>query len=142
MRNVIVFDDLMSTAVKDPRINDLFTEGSHHRNVTVIALNQHMYFGKDPTEGKLSLPGPVQESDRSTTHRDVRKTDVPRTGSRLFTEIRRSHEGSLLIPGRGSEIPEWRRLCTDVLIFIGRNVTQLRCTRMHRHNTDKQTICS
>ena len=50
IRNVIVLNDLMSTAAKDPRINDLFTDGSHHRNLTVIALNQNMYFGKDPTQ--------------------------------------------------------------------------------------------
>jgi hypothetical protein len=36
IRNVIVLDDLMSTAAKDSRINDLFTEGSHHRNVLLI----------------------------------------------------------------------------------------------------------
>jgi hypothetical protein len=30
IRNVIVLDDLMSTAAKDPRINDLFIEGSDH----------------------------------------------------------------------------------------------------------------
>jgi hypothetical protein len=39
IRNAIVSDDLMSIASKEPRINDLFTEGSHHRNLTVIALN-------------------------------------------------------------------------------------------------------
>ena len=50
IRNVIVLDDLMSTTTKDPRINDLFTEGSHHQNLTVISLNQNLYFGKDPTQ--------------------------------------------------------------------------------------------
>jgi len=50
IRNVIVLDDLMSTTTKDPRINDLFTEGSHHRNLTLISLNQNLYFGKDPTQ--------------------------------------------------------------------------------------------
>ena len=50
IRNMIILDDLMSIAAKDPRINDLFTEGGHHRNLTVIALNQNMYFGKDPTQ--------------------------------------------------------------------------------------------
>ena len=50
IRNVIVLDDLMSIAAKNSRINDFFTEGSHHRNLTVIALNQNMYFGKDPTQ--------------------------------------------------------------------------------------------
>jgi hypothetical protein len=41
MLNVVVLDDLMSTAAKDPRINDLFTEESHHRNLSVIALNHN-----------------------------------------------------------------------------------------------------
>ena len=47
IRNVIVLDDLMSTAAKDPRINDLFTEGSHHRNLSAVTLNQNLFFGKD-----------------------------------------------------------------------------------------------
>ena len=50
IRSVIVLDDLMSTAAKDRRIKNLFTEGSHHRSLSVIALNQNMYFGKDPTQ--------------------------------------------------------------------------------------------
>ena len=45
----------------------------------------------------MSLPGPVQESDRSTTHHDARKTDLPRMGQRLFTDIRRSHKGTLVV---------------------------------------------
>lgn len=35
MRNVIVPNDLMSA-------KDLFTEGSHHKNVSVIAINQNL----------------------------------------------------------------------------------------------------
>ena len=50
VRNMIVLDDLMSTAARDSRINDLFTEGSHHRNLSVVAVNQNLYFGKDPTQ--------------------------------------------------------------------------------------------
>lgn len=46
-KNMIIWDDLMSTSAKDPRINDLFTEGSHHRNLLVVVLNQN--FEKDPT---------------------------------------------------------------------------------------------
>ena len=49
IRNLIVLDDLMSMTAKDSRINDLFTEGSHHRNLSVIVLNQNLYFSKDPT---------------------------------------------------------------------------------------------
>ena len=50
VRNMIVLDYLMSTVVKDPRITDLFTEGSHHRNLSVVVLNQNLYFSKDPTQ--------------------------------------------------------------------------------------------
>ena len=48
--NLIVLDDLMTTASKDRRVTDLFTEGSHHRNLSVISLNQNLYYSKDPTQ--------------------------------------------------------------------------------------------
>ena len=50
MRNLVILDDLMTSSAKDPRMNELFTEGSHHRNLSVIALNQNLYFNKDPTQ--------------------------------------------------------------------------------------------
>jgi hypothetical protein len=50
IRNLIVLDDMASEAAKDQRVTDLFTEGSHHRNLSVIALNQNLYFSKDPTQ--------------------------------------------------------------------------------------------
>ena len=37
IQNLIVIDDLMSEASNDKRICDLFTKGSHHRNLTVQA---------------------------------------------------------------------------------------------------------
>jgi hypothetical protein len=52
VRNMIVLDDLMATAAKDPRVTDLFTEGSHHRNLSVIVLDQNLYYNKDPTQGR------------------------------------------------------------------------------------------
>jgi hypothetical protein len=54
VRNLIVLDDLMSVASKDSRITDLFTEGSHHRNLSVLCLNQNLYFSKDPTQRRNS----------------------------------------------------------------------------------------
>jgi len=48
--NNLILDDLMSTASKDPRVNELFTEGSHHRNLSVIAINQNLYYSKGPTQ--------------------------------------------------------------------------------------------
>ena len=52
--NLIILDDLMSTAGKNPIVTELFTEGSHHRNLSVIAINQNLYFSKDPTQRRNS----------------------------------------------------------------------------------------
>lgn len=40
---IIILDDLMSQAVKDPYTENLFTTISHHLNVTVIYLAQNVY---------------------------------------------------------------------------------------------------
>ena len=48
IQNLIVIDDLMSEASNDKRICDLFTKGSHHRNLSVICLVQNLYYqGKE-----------------------------------------------------------------------------------------------
>ena len=51
-RNLIVFDDQMIDAGKDQRIVNLFTRGSHHRNLSVIYIVQNVFHqGK----GSISL---------------------------------------------------------------------------------------
>ena len=50
VRNLVVIDDLASACSKDNRVSELFTEGSHHRNLSVIVLNQNLYHSKNPTE--------------------------------------------------------------------------------------------
>ena len=47
--SLIVFDDLMRTVMNDDRAPDLFTEGTHHRNITAIYIIQNLFF-----EGKQS----------------------------------------------------------------------------------------
>ena len=42
-RNLIIFDDLMTEAKCDQRIADLFTKGSHHRNISIIYLTQNVF---------------------------------------------------------------------------------------------------
>ena len=39
-----------ATASKDPEVTDLFTEGRHQRNISLVALNQNPYYSKDPTQ--------------------------------------------------------------------------------------------
>ncbi len=41
--NLLIIDDMMGLASQDPKIADLFTEGSHHRNLTVINLTQNLF---------------------------------------------------------------------------------------------------
>ena len=49
IRNLIVIDDQMIEAGKDNRIVNLFTKGSHHRNLSVIYIVQNLFH-----QGKLN----------------------------------------------------------------------------------------
>ena len=40
---ILILDDLMDQVVKDPKIMSVFTEGSHHKNISVLFLMQNMY---------------------------------------------------------------------------------------------------
>jgi hypothetical protein len=42
-RNLIILDDLMAQSSKDKRIADLFTKGSHHRNLSIIYIIQNIF---------------------------------------------------------------------------------------------------
>ena len=42
-QNLIIFDDLMTEAKCDQRIADLFTIGSHHRNISIVYLTQNVF---------------------------------------------------------------------------------------------------
>ena len=47
-RNLIVIDDLMSETGNDKKVTNLFTKGSHHRNLSVILLLQNLFYnGKE-----------------------------------------------------------------------------------------------
>ena len=43
---LFIFDDLMRDATKNSDICELYTEGSHHRNLSVICLLQNIYLRK------------------------------------------------------------------------------------------------
>jgi hypothetical protein len=42
-RNLIVLDDIMAQSSKDKHIADLFTKGSHHRNLSIIYIVQNIF---------------------------------------------------------------------------------------------------
>ena len=48
-RNLNVIDDLMSETGSNKKVTNLFTEGSHHRNLSVILLLQNLFYN-----GKVS----------------------------------------------------------------------------------------
>ena len=43
-RNILIFDDQMGVASSCTSVADLFTKGSHNRNITVIYLVQNVYY--------------------------------------------------------------------------------------------------
>ncbi len=46
--HLLIFDDLMKDATQSKAVCDLYTEGSHHRNLSVINLLQNLYYqGKE-----------------------------------------------------------------------------------------------
>ena len=75
-RNLVILDAFMSTSSKDPRINKLSTEGSHHRNLSVIVINQNLYYNKDPTQRKnchydISFNNPIDQQQVMTLSRQM-----------------------------------------------------------------------
>lgn len=43
--NMIILDDLMDDVASQPTLSRLFTQGCHHRQVSVFFLTQNLYFG-------------------------------------------------------------------------------------------------
>ena len=55
IRNLVVIDDLMRELGNDQRITNLFTKGSHHRNLSVIFLLQNIFHrGKELRDVSLN----------------------------------------------------------------------------------------
>ena len=55
-RNLIVIDDQMIEAGKDNRIVNLFTKGSHNRNLSIIYIVQNLFHqGKGKRSRSISL---------------------------------------------------------------------------------------
>ena len=91
-RNLIVFDDQMIDASKDKRIVNLFTRGSHHRNLSVIYIVQNLFHqGKGSRSISLNSHYLVlfQESTRQIAHLDSGETNAPRAIGFRFKSVRR-----------------------------------------------------
>ncbi|RWS27209.1 hypothetical protein B4U80_07677 [Leptotrombidium deliense] len=53
-KRLLVFDDLMDEAIKSKEVSDLFTKGSHHKNLSVILILQN-YFCKGSFSRNIAL---------------------------------------------------------------------------------------
>jgi hypothetical protein len=42
--NLIILGDLMDKCVESKGVQNMFTQGSHHKNLTILYLNQNMYY--------------------------------------------------------------------------------------------------
>ncbi|XP_069122470.1 uncharacterized protein [Argopecten irradians] len=107
----------MSTASKDPRINELFTEGSHHRNLSVLAINQNLYYNKDPTQRRnchylVLFNNPIDKQQVMTLARQMYPGNHEYL-MRHFSEATDKPYGYLLIDLKPST-PESSRMRNDI----------------------------
>ena len=119
---MIILDDLMSIASKDPRINDLFTEGSHHRNLSVILLNQNLYFGKDPTQRRnchylVLFNNPIDKQQVMTLARQMYPGNVGFFLSNFNQAVNKPY--SYLLVDLKPTTDESNRLCENIFAELG-----------------------
>ncbi|CAC5410495.1 unnamed protein product [Mytilus coruscus] len=139
IRNMIILDDLMSTSAKDSRINDLFTEGGHHRNLSVAVLNQNMYFGQNPTQRRnynylVLFNNPIDRQPIMTLGRQMYPSRAD-FFIRKFEEATKKPFGHLLVELK-TRTPESSRLRTEVL-HIGKGDSSTQDGKMEDdHQTD------
>lgn len=120
-RNLVILDDLMSTASKDSRINELFTEGSHHRNLSVIAINQNLYYNKDPTQRRnchymVMFNNPVDKQQIMTLSRQM----YPENSQHLLRHFKEatSKPYRYLLVDLKPTTPEHLHMRTDIMNTI------------------------
>lgn len=134
---------MMSSASKDSRINKLFTEGSHHRNLSVIAINQILFYNKDPTQRQnchylVLFKNPIDKQQVMTLARQM-YPDNSQHLIRHFKEATEKPFGYLLIDLKPTT-PESMRMRTDVFIDMPIKEHKLETTRhLQRSSGDERT---
>ena len=118
-RNLLVFDDPMTEAKCDQRIADLFTKGSHNRNISVVYLTQNLFpQGKAcrdiilNTQYMVLFNNPIDRQQVATLARRI----YPSTSAVFMKRFERATTnpyGHLVIDLK-SDTPEKARLHTDI----------------------------
>lgn len=101
INNLLILDDLFSLAGKDKRITDLFTEGSHHRSLSVISINQNLFSSKDPTQRRnchylVLFNNPVDRQSTMTLARQMYPRNVEKF-EKAFAKATKNPYGYLLV---------------------------------------------
>lgn len=120
-RNLLVFDDLMTEAKCDPRIADLFTKGSHHRNISVVYLTQNLFPQGQAcrdialnTQYLVLFNNPIDRQQVATLARRMYPTNSALFMKR-FEEATSRPYGYLVVDLKSST-PEQDRLRSDILV--------------------------
>ena len=126
-------DDLATDASKDSRITDLFTKGSHHRNFSVIALNQNLYFSRDPTQRQnchylILFNNPVERQQVLTLARQIYPKNLSELLSHFEDAIRRQY-GYLLVDLKPTT-PEALHMRTNIFDTTASSEPTLFCLRI------------
>ena len=115
-----VFDDLMRHATKDGDICEMYTEGSHHRNLSVVCLLQNLYYrGKENRTMNLNsqyivlFKNPRDRQQIATLARQMYPHNWQHF-MRVFQEATRRPYGHLLIDLK-QDTPDDQRLWPNVI---------------------------
>ena len=139
IRNLVILDDLMSSSAKDHRVNELFTEGSHHRNMSVIAINQNLFYNKDPTQRRnchylVLFNNPVDQQQVMTLARQMYPGNAKHLMRHFKTATSKPY-GYLVIDLKPFT-PDHLRMRTDVLATP---IKEEQLTEGHHFPIDFQT---
>ena len=139
-RNLLVFDYLMTEAKCDQRIADLFTRGSHHKNLSVVYLTQNLFpQGKAcrdialNTQYMVLFNNPIDRQQVATLARKI----YPSTSAifmKRFEQATSRPYGYLIIDLK-SDTKEQDRLHTD--IFDGLSSEEKKRDRLDREKFDR-----
>lgn len=116
---LFIVDDLMSDATTSNNICDIFVEGSHHRNISIICLLQNMYYkGKEMRTMSLNthyltvFKNPRDKQQISVLARQMYPTNPSYLLEEFERATKRAH-GYLLIDLK-QNTPENQRLWSDI----------------------------
>ena len=118
-RNLLIFDDLMTEAKCDQKIADLFTKGSHHRNISIVYLTQNLFpQGKAcrdialNTQYLVLFNNPIDRQQVATLARRI----YPSTSAIFMKRFEQatSRPYGYLVVDLKSSTPEQDRLHTDI----------------------------